>query len=70
MPTYEYECRKCGHQFEELHGVFETPVKSCPKCKGPVKKLISAGAGVIVKSSAGDGPACGRDTPCQGCPQM
>lgn len=51
MPTYEYECRKCGHAFEVFHSMTEPPVDKCPKCNGPVKKLISGGAGLIFKGS-------------------
>jgi len=49
MPTYKYECDKCGHQFEKFQGMLEAPVKKCPKCKGKVSRLISSGAGVIFK---------------------
>jgi len=39
MPVYEYACRKCGHEFEELVFGDEKPV--CPKCKAakPEKKF-------------------------------
>lgn len=52
MPTYEYACPSCGHKFEEFHSITAKPVKVCPRCKGrKVKRLISAGAGLIFKGS-------------------
>lgn len=53
MPTYEYQCRKCGKIFDSFHGVNEEGPKRCqnPKCKGKTKKLISAGSGLIFKGS-------------------
>jgi len=51
MPTYEYECQKCGHEFEEFQGITAKLLKACPKCKGKVKRLLGAGAGFIFKGS-------------------
>ncbi len=51
MPTYEYKCKKCGHKFEVFQSMTAEPVKTCPKCKGEVKRLIGAGAGPIFKGS-------------------
>lgn len=59
MPTYEYVCSKCGHEFEKFQSIAEKPLTVCPKelCakkkwgRGPVKKKISAGAGLIFKGS-------------------
>jgi putative FmdB family regulatory protein len=51
MPTYEYICTKCGHEFEAFQSINEPPVKSCPKCKGKVERKISGGAGLIFKGS-------------------
>ena len=51
MPTYEYECRKCGHTFEQFQSITAPPVKTCPKCKGKVARLLSGGAGIIFKGS-------------------
>ena len=73
MPIYEYECKKCGERFEELQNMNDAPLKNCPKCAGPVSRLLGAGAAIIVKgsSSAAAGhtrstPRCGRGTPCCG----
>ena len=53
MPTYEYECQKCGKKFEAFQKMTDKPLTKCPdkKCKGIVKKLISRGAGFILKGS-------------------
>ena len=53
MPTYEYECPKCGHQFEEFQSIKAEPRKSCPQkgCRGRVRRLISAGGGLLFKGS-------------------
>lgn len=59
MPTYEYVCAKCGHEFEKFQSIALPPLTICPKelCaqkkwgKGKVKKMIGAGAGLIFKGS-------------------
>lgn len=51
MPTYEYECQKCGHEFEVFKSISAEPEKSCPSCKGTVKRKISTGGGIIFKGS-------------------
>ena len=50
MPLYDYKCSKCKHVFEVAQKISAEPLKHCPKCKGPVKRLISA-AGIIFKGS-------------------
>lgn len=59
MPTYQYQCTKCGHEFEKFQSISDKPLPTCPKnlCamkkwgKGSVKRLISAGAGLIFKGT-------------------
>ena len=51
MPTYEYKCTKCGHVFEAFQKMSDPPVEKCPKCDGPVERLISGGTGLIFKGS-------------------
>ena len=53
MPTYEYECQKCGKTFELFQSMKDEPIKVCPdkKCRGKVKRLIGTGAGLIFKGS-------------------
>ena len=40
MPTYEYQCTRCGHQFEVVHRVGET-VERCERCGAPVRRVFS-----------------------------
>jgi|ERR1041385_864321 putative FmdB family regulatory protein len=59
MPTYEYVCEKCGHQFEQVQSISAKPLRVCPEnlCrlsrwgKGKVKRAISGGAGLLFKGS-------------------
>jgi putative FmdB family regulatory protein len=52
MPTYEYACPKCGHEFEQFQSMRNEPLKKCPKCKKTgVKRLVGGGAGLIFKGS-------------------
>jgi putative FmdB family regulatory protein len=44
MPIHEYECRKCGDRTEVLQKANDKPLEKCPKCGGPVAKLISSPA--------------------------
>jgi putative FmdB family regulatory protein len=50
MPTYEYICRACGHEFEEFHSIKADPIAICPKCrKKKVERKIGIGGAVIFK---------------------
>jgi putative FmdB family regulatory protein len=51
MPTYEYECKSCGHTFEAFQAMSDDPLKSCPQCGKDVRRLIFGGTGVIFKGS-------------------
>ena len=58
MPTYEYECKKCGHQFEVMQSIKDEPLKTCPKAecpegtgRGRVQRLIGSGGGLLFKGS-------------------
>lgn len=52
MPTYEYECPKCGHQFEAfMRKIIDKSTKKCPECGGRAQRLISGGAGLLFKGS-------------------
>ena len=50
MPTYEYICRACGHEFEEFQSIKADPIAVCPKCrKRKVDRKIGTGGAVIFK---------------------
>lgn len=59
MPTYEYSCDKCGHEFECVQSMKDAAFATCPKevCpakrwgKGKVRRGIGSGAGLIFKGS-------------------
>ncbi|MBD3244075.1 MAG: zinc ribbon domain-containing protein [Chitinivibrionales bacterium] len=53
MPTYEYECGKCGRVFEQFQSITADPLKKCifEGCDGDVRRLLSAGAGFLFKGS-------------------
>src|SRR6188768_2508979 len=44
MPLYEYQCDACGHRFEVIQKYSDAPIAVCPKCGGPVQKLLSSPA--------------------------
>ena len=52
MPTYEYACTACEHEFEAFHSITSDPIRLCPECgEQKVERLISGGAGLIFKGS-------------------
>ncbi len=52
MPTYEYACQKCGHEFEQFQSMRDETLKKCPKCKkAGLKRLVGGGAGLIFKGT-------------------
>jgi putative FmdB family regulatory protein len=52
MPTYEYVCGACSHEFEEFQSITARVMRKCPVCgKAKLKRLIGTGAGVIFKGS-------------------
>ncbi|MDR1287448.1 MAG: zinc ribbon domain-containing protein [Treponema sp.] len=67
MPTYEYECKDCGHTFEAFQSMSDEPIKICPRCGRSLRRLIHGGTGVIFKGSGfyvtdrGKGPSGAKD---------
>jgi putative FmdB family regulatory protein len=51
MPTYEYECKSCGHSFEIFQSMSDEPLKECPQCGGEIRRVINGGTGIIFKGS-------------------
>ena len=50
MPMYVYKCDECGHHFEQLQKFSDKPLKTCPRCKGHVKRVIHP-TGIVFKGS-------------------
>jgi putative FmdB family regulatory protein len=51
MPTYEYRCKECGYEFEEFQSMVADALTICPRCEGPLFRLISGGGGLIFKGT-------------------
>ena len=52
MPSYDYQCKQCGHTFEELQSMSDAPLSTCPECRtDSLQRLIGGGLGVIFKGS-------------------
>jgi len=51
MPTYEYRCEACGDTFERFQSITADPIRTCPTCEGPVRRLLGGGGGLIFKGS-------------------
>ena len=52
MPTYEYQCDACEHNFDEFQSMSEEPLKKCPKCKKPkLRRVFGTGAAILFKGS-------------------
>ncbi len=50
MPTYDYECPKCG-RFDVFQKISAPPLDICPECGAPVNRLISKNVAIIFKGS-------------------
>lgn len=59
MPTYEYRCESCSHEFERVMRISACDgPQSCPECgSAPAKKLVSLGAGFILSGDDWTGKA-------------
>ena len=51
MPTYEYRCPKCGHEYEKIQKISDNARPKCPKCGTKGERMISGGVGVVFKGS-------------------
>jgi len=52
MPTYDYECKHCGHTFELFQSMSARVKCKCPECgERTLERLIGTGAGIIFKGS-------------------
>jgi putative FmdB family regulatory protein len=52
MPTYDYHCDACEHEFEHFQSIKDDPLKDCPECGKPkLRRLIGTGAAIVFKGS-------------------
>ena len=50
MPTYQYACTECGHDFEQFQSFSDDALTECPECHGKLRKVFNA-VGVVFKGS-------------------
>src|SRR2546423_514088 len=52
MPTYDYICDSCSHEFEAYESIKADPQKACPQCHADkLRRKIGAGAAILFKGS-------------------
>lgn len=52
MPTYEYACTSCAHEWEAEQSIKEAALSDCPSChNATARRQISRGTGFILKGS-------------------
>jgi len=52
MPTYDYICDACGHEFEAFESIKADPQTECPAChEAKLRRKIGAGAAILFKGS-------------------
>jgi putative FmdB family regulatory protein len=52
MPTYDYICDSCGHEFEVYESIMSKPRNDCPECKElTLRRKIGPGAAILFKGS-------------------
>ncbi|NLS93496.1 MAG: zinc ribbon domain-containing protein [Planctomycetaceae bacterium] len=52
MPTYDYVCDACEHEFELFQSITESPKRKCPKCgRLKLRRLFGTGAAIVFKGS-------------------
>jgi putative FmdB family regulatory protein len=52
MPTYDYVCDACNHEFELFQSITESAKRKCPECgKNKLRRLIGTGAAIMFKGS-------------------
>ncbi|MCU0690183.1 MAG: zinc ribbon domain-containing protein [Polyangiaceae bacterium] len=49
MPTYEYKCSACNHEWEAEQRIVEAPLDTCPACREKTARRLISGASFILK---------------------
>lgn len=49
MPLYPYQCMSCGYAFDEIQGMNDDPLETCPACKhvGFLKRLFGVPNAIV-----------------------
>ena len=50
MPTYQYACRACGHDFDAVQSFSDAALTECPECGGALRKVFSP-VGIVFRGS-------------------
>ncbi|MEP6759847.1 MAG: FmdB family zinc ribbon protein [Sporichthyaceae bacterium] len=50
MPTYQYVCTECGHDFETVQSFSDDALSLCPVCGGRLRKVFNS-VGIVFKGS-------------------
>ena len=50
MPTYQYVCTECGHDFETVQSFSDDALSVCPVCGGRLRKVFNS-VGIVFKGS-------------------
>lgn len=67
MPTFDFECTKCGHRFSDLVSIKDKEKVRCPQCEGAVKQRFTGF--LFTKTGGSGGSSCsgGSCSTCSGC---
>lgn len=58
MPSYDFQCQKCGHKFTEMISIKDRDKVTCPECKSARIKQLFTSFGILVKDDGGCGGSC------------
>jgi putative FmdB family regulatory protein len=50
LPTYQYACTECGHEFDTVQSFSDASLTECPQCTGKLRKVFNA-VGIVFKGS-------------------
>ncbi|MFY9312920.1 MAG: zinc ribbon domain-containing protein [Tepidanaerobacteraceae bacterium] len=59
MPTFDFECKKCGHRFSEFVSIKNKDKVTCPECGGSVQQLFTGFLYISKGSSSSGSSSCG-----------
>ncbi len=52
MPTYDYVCDACEHEFELFQSITESAKRKCPECgRLKLRRLFGTGVAIVFKGS-------------------